>query len=50
MDGESLLGVDSFATTESNKTRGTTGILLSSGENKSLDLTVLGNINTPITK
>ena len=49
MDGESLLVlqvvVDSYATTESDRPRGTTRLLLSSGENKSLDLTVIGSIN-----
>ena len=49
IDGESLLVVDSYATTDSNKTKGTTGLLLSSGESKSLDLTVMDSINTPIT-
>ena len=44
--GESML---LYATTESDKTRGTTGLLLSSGENKLLDLIVMGSINTPIT-
>ena len=38
-----------YATTESDKIRGTTGLLLSSSENKSSDLislTVMGSINT----
>ena len=48
-DGESLLVVGSYATTESDKTSGTTGLLLSSGKNKSLDLTIMGSLNTPIT-
>ena len=49
-DGEGLLVVDSYATTKSDKTWGTTELLLSSCENKSLDLTVMGSINTPTTK
>ena len=45
----SLLVVDSYANTESDKTKRITRLLLSSGENKLLDLTVMGSINTPIT-
>ena len=41
--------VDSYTTTECDKIRRITRLLLSSGENKSLDLTVIGSINTPIT-
>ena len=48
-DGECLHVVDSYPTTESDKTKGTTELLLSSGENKSEDLTIMGRINTPIT-
>ena len=44
-----MLIVDNYATTESDKTKGTTGLLLCSGKNKSLDLTIMGSINTPIT-
>ena len=48
-DGETLHIVDSYATTESDKIRGTTRLLPSSGEKKSLDVTITGSINTPIT-
>ena len=41
--------VDSYTTTESDKIREITKLLLSGSENKSLDLTVIGSINTPIT-
>ena len=40
---------DKECTTKSDKARGTTRVLLSNGENKSLALT-MGTINTPITK
>ena len=39
-----------YIATERDKTRGTTGILLTSGEIKSLDLTIKGSIHTAITK
>ena len=42
--------VDSYTATESAKTRIIARLLVSSGENKSLDLTVIGSINTCITK
>ena len=42
--------IDSYTTTEGVKTRRITRLLLSRGENKSLDLTVIGSIKTPITK
>ena len=47
--GPKLLVVDSYATTESGKTKGTTGLVYYC-ENKSLDLTGMGSINTPIQK
>ena len=46
---ERMHAVNSYTTTESDKTTGTMRLLLSSGENKSLDLTLMGNINTPTT-
>ena len=49
-DTKRMHTVDSYTTTESDKTGGITKLLLSSGENKSLDLTIMGSINTPITK
>ena len=44
---ERMHAVDNYTTTESDKTRGTAKLLLSGGENKSLDLTVMGSFNTP---
>ena len=40
-----MLAVDSNATTESDKTKGTTELLLSRGESKPLDLTVMSRIH-----
>ena len=48
-NGERTHAVDSYTTTESDKTRGAIKLLLSSGKNKSLDLTMTGSVNTPIT-
>ena len=48
-DREMMHTVDNYATTESDKIRVITRLLLSSSKNKSLDLTIIGNINTPIT-
>ena len=42
--------VYNYTTTGSDQTSGTTRLLLSSDENKSLDLAVVGSINTHITK
>ena len=47
--GESLHVVVSYTTTASDRTRGTTRLVLSANKNKSLDLTIMGSINTPIT-
>ena len=44
-DGERLQRVDIYTTTESDKT---TKLLLFSGENNSLDLTIIGSINAHI--
>ena len=41
--------VDSYTTTERDKTRGIERLLLSSGEYKSLDLAVRGSRITPMT-
>ena len=39
--------VDSYTTPESDRLRGTTRLLLSTSEKRSLVLTVMGHINTP---
>ena len=47
---EKMHAVDSDTTTESDKTRGNTRLLLFSIKNKSLVLTIMGCINTPLPK
>ena len=49
-DETSLHSVNSYATTESDKSNRTTSLLLSSSKIKSLDLMVMGSTNTAITK
>ena len=45
LQAEKKNAVDNYRTTESDKTKGTTRLLLSSGENKSLDVITMGSIN-----
>ena len=47
-DRERMYTVDNYTTIESDKTRRITRLLLSNRKNKSLDLTIIGSINTPI--
>ena len=50
LDRERMHTIDNYMTTESDKTVGTKRLWLSSGEDKSLELTSMGNINIPLLK
>ena len=47
---ECIQYIASYTTTESDKTKGTARLLLSSSKSESLDLTAMGSINTPSPK